>query len=127
MLSGVPMIFLSVPGLIISALLVLIVVGIAIFRRPDMRRSSEMLVLLGLVLLMLAGGELAYLQSDPREIAVMVDLSASTRGARYRDSQFLQQRIRTLLGANPYRVIYFSDENRMSVAQGGQLADLPSA
>src|SRR5258705_7155913 len=98
MLLRIPMIFLSLSGLITSALLVLIILVIAAFRRPDMRRSSEILILLGLVLLTLAAGELAYLQSDPREIVVMVDLSPSTRGAQYRDRAFLRRRIQTLLG-----------------------------
>src|SRR6266508_915381 len=65
------------------------------------------------------------MQPEPREIAVMVDLSPSTRTAQYRDAKFLQQRIRTLLGQNPYRVVYFSDEARAQVA-ADPLPDLPS-
>src|SRR2546427_11456733 len=109
MLASFPLILLSPGALVIGAVIVSIIVAAAIFRRPDMRRSSQMLILLGLVLLTLAGGELAFVQSDPHEIVVMVDLSPSTRGAQYRDNKFLGQRIVTLVGRNPYRIVYFSD------------------
>ncbi|HEV8291193.1 MAG TPA: VWA domain-containing protein, partial [Tepidisphaeraceae bacterium] len=126
MLCGIPLVFHSIPALIIGAALVLIILAIAIFRRPDMPRSSQVLVLLGLLLLVLAAGRLAYLQPDPHEIVVMVDLSPSTRTAQYRDSKFLQQRIRTLLAQNPHRVVYFSDEMRTQIAPADHLPDLPS-
>ena len=126
MLSDIPLVFLSLPSLIISALLVLIIVAIALFRRPDMRRSSQILILLGLVLLALAAGGLAYLQTDPHDVVVMVDLSPSTRTAQYRDSKFLQQRIRSLLGQNPYRMVYFSDDTRTQITVADPLPDLPS-
>ena len=126
MLLGIPFVFLSIPGLIISGVLVLIIIAVATLRRPDMRRSSQILILLGLVLLALAAGGLAYLQTDPREIVVMVDLSPSTRTAQYRDAKFLQQRIRTLLGQNPYRILYFSDEIRTQIAATARLPDLAS-
>src|SRR6266581_1146347 len=127
MLASFPLILLSPGALVIGAIIVLIIVAVAIFRRPDMRRSSEILILLGLLLLALAAGKLAYLQSDPHEIVVMVDLSPSTRGAQYRDNKFLGQRIGTLVGRNPYRIVYFSDENHSSVAKADRLSDLPSA
>ena len=126
MLAGIPFVFRSLPSLIISVLLVLIIIAIALFRRPDMRRSSQILILLGLILLALAAGGLAYLQTDPHEVAVMLDLSPSTRTARYRDSKFIQQRIRTLLGQNPYRILYFSDEIRTRIAAADRLPDLAS-
>ena len=126
MLAGFPFVFLSFSGLVISAILALIIIAIALLRRPDMRHWSQILILLGLVLLALAAGGLAYLQSDPHEIVVMVDLSPSTRNAQYRDSKFLQQRIRTLLGENPHRILYFSDEVRTTLAKSDQLPDLAS-
>src|SRR6185436_588829 len=112
MVGSMPLIFQAVTALVVSAVLVWIIVGVAILRRPDMPRSSQMLILLGSVLLCLAAGEAAYLQRDPHEIVVMVDLSPSTRVARYRDVKFLEQRIGTLLRGNRYRIVYFSDENR---------------
>src|SRR5207245_3803704 len=126
MLAGFPFVFLSFSGLVISAILALIIIAIALLRRPDMRHWSQILILLGLVLLALAAGGLAYLQSDPHEIVVMVDPSPSTRNAQYRDSKFLQQRIRTLLGENPHRIRYFSDEVLTTLAKSDQLPDLAS-
>src|SRR3954470_22986205 len=125
----VPLVFGSMAGLIIAAVIVLMIVAVAIFRRPDMREGSQTLIVIGLVLLALAAGEMAYLQRDPHEIVVMVDLSPSTRTAQYRDRKFLKQRIGTLVGRNPYRIVYFSDENRTSVtaADSQRLEDLPSA
>src|SRR6267143_1203915 len=108
MLSRLPFIFLSHAALIIAAILALLVILIAFIRRPDMPRSSQILLALALVLLTLGAGQLAYLQPDLREVIVMVDLSPSTRTAQYRDPKFLQQRISTLLNKTPHRVLYFS-------------------
>src|SRR3954463_10221207 len=127
MLCSIPLVFLSMSGLIIGALLVLMIVGVALFRRPDMPGRSQVLVLLGLLLLGLAAGEVAYLQKDPHEIVVMVDLSPSTRGAQYRDVKFLKQRIGTLLRDRSYRIVYFSDENRTGIPVADRLSDLPAA
>ena len=127
MVCSIPLVFLSMPGLIIGGLIVLVIIGVAIFRRPDIPERSQGLVLLGLLLLGLAAGEIAYLQKDPHEIVVMVDLSPSTRGAQFRDATLLKQRIGTLLRDQTYRIVYFSDENRTAVPAGDRLADLPAA
>src|SRR5258705_12624993 len=107
MLSRLPFIFLSHAALIIAAILALLAILIAFLRLPDMPRSSQILIALGLVLLTLGAGQLAYFQPDPREVIVMVDLSPSTRTAQYRDPKFLQQRIDTLLKTTPHRILYF--------------------
>src|SRR5438045_2460629 len=116
MVGILPLVFNSVSALIGSAVIVIFIVGVAIFRRPDVPRSSQVLVLLGLLLAALAAGEAAYLRADRHVVVVMVDLSPSTRTARYRDAKFLQQRIGTLLAGNSYRIVYFSDENRTQIA-----------
>src|SRR6266480_1445644 len=123
MLASVPFIFLSYIALAASATLALIAIIIAAIRRPDMPRSSQILIALGLVLLTLGAGQLAYLQPDPREVVVMVDLSPSTRTAQYRDPKFLQQRIDTLLKATPHRIVYFSGDNRIQISLATRLPD----
>ncbi|MDB5320667.1 MAG: hypothetical protein JWN40_2298, partial [Phycisphaerales bacterium] len=57
-------------------------------------------------------------------VAVMVDVSGSTRGAGYRNRAELERRIKQLLGETPYHVSYFSDRNISVVAEGGTLGDL---
>ncbi|HEV8606025.1 MAG TPA: vWA domain-containing protein, partial [Tepidisphaeraceae bacterium] len=126
MLAGLPFVFLSVPTLIISAALALLILIITLLRRPDMPRSSQLLIFLGLLLLTLTAGQLSYLQPDPREIVVMVDLSPSTRTAQYRDAKFLQQRIHALLDQTPHRILYFSDDTRTQIPTSDILPDLPS-
>jgi len=126
MLSGLPFTFLSHIALAASATLALITIIIAAIRRPDMPRSSQILIALGLVLFTLGAGQLAYLESDPREVIVMVDLSPSTRSAQYRDAKVLQQRISTLLHKTPHRIVYFSDDNRTQISPSTRLPDLPS-
>ena len=42
----------------------------------------------------------------------MVDLSPSTRGARFRNPDFLRQRLAQLIGDAPYQLIAFAAENR---------------
>src|SRR5438045_1122371 len=109
MLAALPFIFLSHIALAIAAILALLAMIIAFIRRPDMPRSSQILIAIGLLLLCLGAGQLAYLQADPRQVLVMVDLSPSTRTARYRDPKFLQQRIATLLNQTPHRIVNFGD------------------
>jgi hypothetical protein len=55
----------------------------------------------------------------------MVDLSASTRGASFRDRATLERRVRQLLGDVPFRVTYFAQQNTVAPPDGSPLGDLP--
>jgi hypothetical protein len=59
-------------------------------------------------------------------VTVMVDLSASTRSAIYRDRAALDKRLDELLGRHPYRLIYFADGAVKTGPSGDRLTDLPS-
>jgi hypothetical protein len=56
----------------------------------------------------------------------MVDLSASTRTATYRDRASLERRIRELLRDTPYQIQFFADGVHPVDAGAARLPDLPS-
>ncbi|HEV2294606.1 MAG TPA: VWA domain-containing protein [Tepidisphaeraceae bacterium] len=82
----------------------------ACFRRASAPLVSHVLVGLGLMLLAIAAGEPRVANNADGRIAVMVDLSASTRGATYRDDAALRARVAQLLGDRPHTVVRFGDE-----------------
>src|SRR5580658_8591634 len=86
--------------------------SIARGRRISMPHISAWLFAGGLLLLALAAAGPVWLRTKPGKIAVMVDLSPSTRGAHYRDAAQLRQRIGQLLGGLPYESLAFASENR---------------
>ena len=60
------------------------------------------------------------------EVAVMVDLSPSTRLAEYRKRATLESRIRQLLGGVPFRMYYFADGlGPANAPVNGGAGDLP--
>jgi hypothetical protein len=76
-----------------------------------------------MVCLIGATGNFVWRSAEHRRIAVMADLSPSTRGAAYRDRAVLQRRIGELLGNTPYDLVLFSDRN---VSDDGTLAEMPA-
>lgn len=94
-------------------------------RRPAVDAVTLLCAGIGLLGLALGAGELAWKRRASAEVVVMVDLSASTRGAGYRDRAQLEQRARELLGETPYRMVFFSDHLVNSV-HGAVLGDLAS-
>ena len=94
----------------------------AIVRRPAMPLSAQLLIAAGIAALALAAGGLTLNRPVIGQITVMVDLSASTRTATYRQPQLLEQRLTQLLGNTTRRVLYFADGNREQRPPG----DLPS-
>lgn len=81
----------------------------------------------GLICLGLAAGGLSWNGRGPGKIAVMVDLSPSTRTATYRDGKYLRQRVEQLLGHRSYRTIFFAARNQAGDIVGQMLADMPAA
>lgn len=92
-------------------------------RRPAVGAVTLLCAGIGLLGLALGAGELAWKRPASAEVVVMVDLSASTRGAGYRERARLEQRTRELLGDTPYRTVFFSDRVVNNV-EGAVLGDL---
>ena len=80
----------------------------------------------GAALLALGAGLPAWDRPSEKWVAVLVDLSASTRGAAYRNRSAIEIRISHLLGKVPYRISYFADGAAGSPPAGDVLADVPS-
>ena len=114
--------------LFIAFLLGLTAVLLGALRRARYSRLTTALFTAGLMLLILAAGRPFCLLRSEQRVAVMVDLSASTRAASWRDRDLLRRRVAQLLGDTPYTVEAFASENQpASLDGGGILGDLPSA
>lgn len=115
------------PGLFaIACVLALATAALALARRPWIPRLALAFAAGGLLLLACAAGGLTWHRPAESEVAVMVDLSPSTRGAAYRDPRVLDGRIRQLLGASSFRLIYFAQQNTSTPPAGTPLPDLPA-
>jgi hypothetical protein len=125
-MNGFP-ISLEAPGMFAGACaLALITVALVVVRRPAIPVMTAAACGVALMLLALAVGGLTWRRpAMGSDVAVMVDLSASTRGAGYRDRAELDRRVRELLGSTPYRLVYFSDHNTADApVASGALGDL---
>src|SRR5688500_18363485 len=101
---------LSHPILLIAGLSAMVAMAVIAWRRQlPLSRSTRTLAIIGAALLAIAAGGPTWTRPDPAAVVVMVDLSPSTRGAAYRDSNYLDKRLAQLLGTTPRRVIFFSD------------------
>jgi hypothetical protein len=106
------MVRIAFPNLLWMTLAVVVIGAIiTLIRRPRLPRLSLVLFLLGALALALACGGITLNLPSTRDIAVMVDMSPSTRTAIYRDRNELQHRLDQLLGGAPHREIQFFDEN----------------
>jgi hypothetical protein len=110
-----PLISLGSPIVGASALAILAAtVLIALVRRPALPTISCFAALAGAMLLTLASAEPAIRREcPPDEIAVMVDVSPSTRGAAYHDPRRLTQRVSDLLGDHPRRFYQFASKGHV--------------
>lgn len=115
------------PLLLTIALLVVASTVVAtIVRRIDVTPSALWLAGFGVLLLAVACGSPRWSARGRGEIAVMVDLSPSTRGAAYRDRATLERRVRELVGGAPHRLIAFGEANRDLPDDPTKLPDLPA-
>src|SRR5205814_1812044 len=92
-----------------AAGVLLAIVAAALFRRPGMPVSSLLLIVLGALTLALAAGGVTWRGRRAGTVAVVVDVSASTRGASYRDPKRLTDRIGQLLGRSKYSLYRMTD------------------
>lgn len=93
---------------LIGGLTFLILLAIFFRRRPAMPVPAVVCTLLGAMLLAFTCGDPIWQQPAIGDVTILVDRSASTRGANYRDRAFLMNRIRQLLGNARYRITDFS-------------------
>src|SRR2546423_293598 len=77
---------------------------IAFARRVALDRTSSLLLISGVLLLAMAAGEPRWRRPAGGVVHVLVDLSASTRGATYRDRAVLDSRVHQLLGELPSKI-----------------------
>ena len=100
-------------------------IAVARWRRIDVPAVSAWLMSGGIVLLALAAAGPVWHRPRPGTIAVMVDLSPSTRGARFRNPDFLRRRLSQLIGNARFRLIAFAAENR-PLDPAGPFAEMPA-
>ena len=127
-----PLTLLNTPALLIAACVATLVIAVSVRRR--IRLSGARVVLAGLAAaaMVAAAGEPIWRTASSGEVAVLVDCSASTRTASYRDPATLERRLDTLLGDTPRRVYRFADgvliplPARVESVGDSSLPDLPS-
>ena len=104
-MTSTPITFESVRTLSAALVVFAFAVMVAWYRRPALPVLSKVLGAIGLLLLAVAAGSPVWNRPSVSEVVVMVDLSASTRGASYRDPVALRARVATDVHApGPWRV-----------------------
>jgi hypothetical protein len=125
---------MSHPLFFALAVLAAVLAGAATLRRAFLprpivaRQVTRSLIIAALIALTLAaGGPYVHVAATPL-LAVMVDLSPSTRGATYRTPSVLARRIEQLAGSTPNRLFYFADrtvDGNPIVADQPPFAEMP--
>jgi hypothetical protein len=119
------LIFHSTRSLWIAIAIAIATLAIVLMRSLAWPRVTFVFMTLGMALLALAAGEPIWQRPTAQIVTVMVDLSASTRTADYRDRAALDRRIQELLPRVSYRVRYFAGQVQDNIPAGARLADLP--
>lgn len=108
------------------ALAALVMVCAIVARRKiDLPVLSRVLGMVGIAAWCLALGGVTWYRPLPGRVAVMVDLSASTRTATYRNRATLESRVRELLGGVDSRFYYFASQVMSKAPGDRELRDLP--
>ncbi len=115
--------FLSPVPMATAAGLLALTVGVGVARRLSLGRTASAWILAGGVGLTLAAGTPVWERPAARRVAVLVDLSPSTRGADYRDRATLDRRVAELVGDTPFDLFAFADGPLRPLP--ATLADLP--
>jgi hypothetical protein len=101
-----------------AIILAIAILAVAAKRRPDVPPTARWIALAGVVCLATAAGEPNWQWPGEKTVDVLVDLSPSTRGARFRDSEWLSRRIDELLGNTPFRTWAFADGSVVPLQAG---------
>jgi hypothetical protein len=113
-------------SLSIGLALLALAAGVTYFRRPELPRVTLAACGAGALLLALAAGAMQFNREVIESVAVMVDLSPSTRTAEFRDPAALDRRIHELLRDVPYRITYFAQQTTDIAPPGRPMGDLPA-
>jgi hypothetical protein len=123
MLSGVSMQSWS----IFIVALTLIAAALILAHRSRLKARVLVLIGLGLTCIALAAGGTRWDWHADGIVAVMIDLSPSTRGAAYRDPLWLEQAVRRLIGQGKPHLFLFSNTNHLLQGWPAHpLGDLPA-
>jgi hypothetical protein len=95
-----------------AIVLVVLATVVAQSRRVDLAGWAFWSITTGLLLIALACAGPIWHRSNPGRLAVMVDLSSSTRGAAFRDASEVRRRLRELEGDMPYDLFGFAGGNQ---------------
>ncbi|QOV89522.1 vWA domain-containing protein [Humisphaera borealis] len=110
--------------MLIALIIAATTVAIAWRRRLALPKASLVLATLGLALVVLSAGMPNWRRPAAGEVAVMVDLSPSTRSAGFRDRATVEKRAKELLGTIPFRIYRFGDGAAV-IDDGSTWAELP--
>ena len=94
----------------VAAAFSMLAVAAALRRRASLPITSILLAAFGLISISFAAGGIAWDRPTPGKLAVLVDVSSSTRTASYHDTQQLLRRIRELAGDTRYTLYHFADQ-----------------
>ena len=119
------LVVLSPAWLATAATLLIATVVVAVARRVRLGRVASACVLTGAACWAAAAGSPCFDRPAARSVAVLVDLSPSTRGAAYRDRAWLDRRVAQLLGDTPAVQLAFAGGQPVPLPAGPTLADLP--
>jgi hypothetical protein len=120
---GVPIAFDSPRSGCVAACLLLAI--LLLLHRKTPKRPSKFCFAAGAILLATAAAAPVWNRPVAGTVAVLVDLSPSTRGATFRDRAALDDRIAPLLGRTPFQIFAFADRVR-PLPPGPALQDLPT-
>ncbi len=109
-MSHLPLSIDAPAALVVAALCGIAALTIAGVRRVIFPKLSLALLTAGVIVLVLAAGNIRWNAARPSNIAVMIDLSASTRTATYHDRQTLSRRLDQLLDSTPYTLYAFAEQ-----------------
>jgi hypothetical protein len=86
--------------------------GVIVLITAARRITFPRWAIIGILLLAISAGAPVWHRSQIDTVTVIVDLSASTRGAAYRNQQTLNNRLAESLGKTPYRIVTLTGDDR---------------
>lgn len=110
----------------IAAAVALAALLIALIRRPRMPRPAALLGIAGIICLVLAAAGPIIRLPRRGTLAVMIDLSPSTRTANFRNAQQTAFRLHELIGDTPYQLFGFAADVR-ALDPAGPWVEMPAA
>ncbi len=116
--------FLTPRSMVVAGVAWGVAIVIAACRRVRLAWAAALSIAVGGSCWAVSAGTPVWDQSRARSVAVMVDLSPSTRGAAYRDRAALDRRIAQLLGPTPHTSYAFAGGTPQALPAGTTLPDV---